>query len=421
MWVALALSVQAGCSPTTRGEGEPGDTEDGLVESSQALHYAERAGDDALAQMLESALAARRRTPSQADITRVEACLTEMLRRGGERWKTVLSESLKRIEPSASDDNYIHNLEILTALRRLEGKPDPVEVEAAILKPEEATFPELPTAAVTLRCREPVVLTLSGDYRSGRWERWRFEARDEAGQERPVILFFGDGILGGMYSRGLMKPGETWQTHLLMSSYLEPLEPGGYSLRILYSDVDAIASAADLRGRILCRSDPIPLLIRPRQVELNPDEQKDARAQIRILEAERPVKVWVGRLRPEMHDLIGAESPGGKLLAMRWKAVPPLIEALTDPTSSLHTRAWALALLFSLTGLADPRNELGVLGPYESREIRSWGLMSSTGGGFGFSPMPKSRSGTSKLSAEAQKPFVERWKNWSRFFQVLQK
>lgn len=74
----------------------------------------------------------------------MQVCLSEMLRRGGERWKRVVSAALARIEADPKDRGELENLELLTALRRMEGKRDPVVLEVEARRKIRTTFPGLP-------------------------------------------------------------------------------------------------------------------------------------------------------------------------------------------------------------------------------------------------------------------------------------
>ena len=107
------------------------------------------------------------------------------------------------------------------------------------------------------------------------------------------------------------------------------------------------------------------------------------------------------------------DSPAGKLLTMKWKAVPAMIDAAMDETTSPVQRAWLLALLASITGAHDPRDESGLLGSYECNET-GWNVWGGTpgqmSGGIGFGGTC-SVSG-SPIEPDRQLEFANRWRGW---------
>ena len=109
------------------------------------------------------------------------------------------------------------------------------------------------------------------------------------------------------------------------------------------------------------------------------------------LEVAKPVKVVDGTYGKWAHDFIRPESPQGKLLKHGLKSAPPLIGALRDETMSAEKRAWILSLLYSVTGLNDPRQG-SALASYECAEgpWQVWGTGPSGAGcgGVGLPSIP---------------------------------
>jgi len=125
----------------------------------------------------------------------------------------------------------------------------------------------LPTVVVTLRSadveRVPLWLKRGGDGRSGREARWRFEVKDSRGNILPARKW--DSFVGGgIYSENLEGPAEFWQTALPMSRYIGSLEPGEYSVSMLYHNEVTIADIedpGDLKRLIIFRSKPFKLTV----------------------------------------------------------------------------------------------------------------------------------------------------------------
>jgi hypothetical protein len=96
-----------------------------------------------------------------------------------------------------------HSIGSLTALRRVQHKPDPLLVSVDERK-VECTYPDLPlfqAAVINVDAEQlPLELQIGGDYRTGRFERWRFEVKDKAGKYFPIRTVFGFGKGGGLNS-----------------------------------------------------------------------------------------------------------------------------------------------------------------------------------------------------------------------------
>ena len=298
-----------------------------------------------------------------------EAVLSEAIHRGGPDWEGFLREALALAR--AEEDGYRRaDLELLTALRRVQGRRDPLRVVLLNPAPLEATFPELPALSVALENadEEDEVFTLSrgGDYRSGRQARWRLAVHDEGGAPVPGLPgLMGPG--GGLHSRGPFEPGERWTTELRTGRFVELPRPGRYGVQVLYHDQLAIADEADVAGRIVSGSEPFTLYWKPRAIELPAADRERARALIAALDPEEAV--WLTETPFGAWDGGAGEStsPSEALYRMGYRALPPLFEALEEPDLEPGRRAWVLALLYSISGLRDPRRERGILGDYTFR------------------------------------------------------
>ena len=77
------------------------------------------------------------------------------------------------------------NVELLTALRRIQKKADPLKIVVSLPDDLTANITPLPIFDVALVSadveRTPLWIIQGGDYRSGRESRWRFEVKDAEG------------------------------------------------------------------------------------------------------------------------------------------------------------------------------------------------------------------------------------------------
>jgi hypothetical protein len=306
---------------------------------------------------------------------------------------------------------------LVTALRRVQKKPDPLVVVLDAKARIEATPLSLPR----LKCiinnvdseKAAVGFRDGGDSRSGRQARWRIVVRNSKGVELPERSLTGIIISGGQCLEREIKYGQTWETTLDVRSFVRIDEPGTYSLEVLYHDTKSIADEADIDGLIVARSKPIVLVVRPLVIDVSPQERKQIAQWIAILDGEKRLKIVAGTYGTWAHKFVSPSTPEGSILSVGVKAVPSLIEALADKSLSENKRAWLLALLFSATGENDPRRPFGAVGAYEYRETgwQLWGE-SSEGGQSGCLAMPSEGTSTGSTDRETQDRLIETWKDW---------
>jgi hypothetical protein len=347
-----------------------------------------------------------------------EAYFTELVRRGG-----------KQVEAYLEEGKLSRNLERLTALRRVQKKPDPLEIQIRGGQDREAIFPRLPHFAVALSSVDeeetPVRFTEGGDYRSGRQARWRFEVRDGKGN----LLAIEDSDIpgsmegGGLFVEGTLKHDESWDTTLDMNRFAQ-LPPGDYMVRIMYHDHLTIADLPHVFGLIVCRSGSIRLHVQPRVIDRTRQEREEAARWVAKLDDKAMPLMLVGTEYGEhIHKHIPPDTPPGKLLAIGWKAVPTLLDELDREKITPGRRAWTLALLYSITGWNSPRHENGVLASYEYLE-GGWQIMGGrngrmSGGGMGFTSGGSSRGG--KIDEAKQRAFAKRWVAFRDYFVVRER
>jgi hypothetical protein len=272
-------------------------------------------------------------------------------------------------------------------------------------------FPDLPAvrAAIVNIGNETCYFTEGGDYRSGRRDRFRFEVRNERREVVPIREHRGMG--GGLSARSELAPRKRWKVTLHPSSYLAPVPPGKHTVRILYHDRRTISNAKSVEGLILVASASWCLEVKPRIVERTAEQRTIADAAIAALAEKGPVKI--ARHVAWRDGYVDPASADGRLLALGWTAVPSLVDALEREGLGVGRRARILALLYSVTGLGDPRRG-DILGSYEARIGRP--PTSESGGILG--PGRTTSTSDSPPPAEAQAPLVERWRAWRRHLEV---
>ena len=355
-----------------------------------------------------------------------EPCLSEVVRRGGKTWEAYLIAKLKTlnrrgtkpIEPANDTEPGINsNLELLTALRRVQKKPDPLVVVLDTKATIEATPLSLPRLRVAVKNvdseKAAVGFTDGGEYRSGRQARWRIVVRNDKAAELPEKALRGIIIGGGQCQERVLKYGESWETVLDVRSFVRINQPGTYSLEVLYHNTKTIADESDVSGLIVARSKPIVLVVRPLAIEITSQERKQIAEWIAALDANKRLKIVAGTYGKWAHKFVPPTTPEGKLLDTGVKAVPVLIEALADKSLSEKKRAWLLALLFSATGENDPRDLFGAVGAHDYQETgwQIWGGPPGEGPSGGLA-MPGEGTSTGSTDRGAQDKLIETWKDW---------
>ncbi|MHC4548822.1 MAG: hypothetical protein ACYTEZ_08585 [Planctomycetota bacterium] len=361
-------------------------------------------GDDALAERWKALEKARESDDlSYEQESEREAVLCEFVRRGGDRW-------VRELAPLARAPA---DLRVLTALRRLQKRPDPVRIDVAGPR-FECVFPDLPTVRVELRVIDelPVTVQQGGNYRSGRQARWRFSGKSFVSTKRW-------GMGGGISESGAMKRGETWSTELAMGSFIEPLLPGTHEATVLYDDEDPIANRSTVEGLICCRSKPFAVVVKPRAVRVTRDGRAEVVRELARLDANVSRKLVLGEFGPGNHELIPRDSSAGKIMRRGWEAVPVLIEALDDKALTPKRRAWVLALLSNITQALHPESMEDVYGAYVAES--GWGPVKGTKNGelqdgMGWKRSRFSYDGEAKL--EAQLEHAAKWKRFRKGLRI---
>jgi tetratricopeptide (TPR) repeat protein len=358
--------------------------------------------------------------------------LLEMVRRKGPTITRFLTskhnellEAHKDLDTQTARGRY-PTLELLTALRRAQNKPDPLPIILGVAEQEETIFPNLPVIDAALVNKDyqkkPILYKNGGDYRSGRAERWRFSVRGSQGNIMRIKPRE-DPDCGGFFTRSTLKANESWDTVLDMRRYID-LPPGDYTVTVEYSDQEEISSLLHTAAFLLCRSDPFKLHVQPRVIDVTRQDREAVKAVIASLDEKSRVKILEGTYAKADHAFIALDSPPGKILTLGWRAVPQLLDALEDDKLAPQRRAWVLALLFSITSWNDPTDEPAAIGPYDFRG-RGWAV---SGGRNGKTIVLGAGSGSGKLVYTAdkiddkvQRQFATKWKAFRDYIVIREK
>lgn len=262
-------------------------------------------------------------------------------------------------------DRLSNNLELLTALRRVQKKPDPISIQVIQPKGLKAIPRKLPTFSVKLKSvdveKTPVWMQLiPHGHGSHREAQWRFEVKTAAGNQLPVRPnpnSFRHGFRhgGGMKSDGWLTSGDYLDTVLPMADFIEIPEPGEYTVTLMYHPklpIADITNIAELDDLIIFRSESFKLTVSKGPKLVIQDTRNDRTnvlSSVAQLPNEGLVKVVGGVYDEDDFEFLSPKSPAGRILLLNWQAVPALLDSLSDANLSRHRKAWILSLLYSIT------------------------------------------------------------------------
>lgn len=352
----------------------------------------------------------------------LESLLVEVSFRKSADWEGVLKQTLKEVRlPSNSKGETegkldTRDLEVLTVLRRLQKKPQPMSIRFAPLPRMQWEFPTLPVLKISARRHmdepEDFRFKFGGDYRSGRQTRWTILVWDSQGRLLPRRgrIGFG-GVGGGVFHRGPMGV-QVWESNLSLTSFLDaPVLPGRYRGCIAYHDEVSIADRAKLGGYVLSYSAPFEFEVAHRMVEESKITDQGIRSLVHGLPVDGEVKILSATYSKSAHDFIDPGSAAGKLLSEGWHVVPALTRHLADPDLTSTQRAWGLGILHSITSCKDPTEERALVGTYVKQSGGFWiqnkidGKFSNAGGGIGAT----STSSGGEVDSTAQLESLKEW------------
>jgi len=366
--------------------------------------------DDAALERRYEELLAKVRKDSTSRRESFELLLLEMVRRGGARWEAYVAAKLKETRDPANEELRWRGpgeLEVLTALRRLQGKPDPLALVIQTESVLEATFPDTPTVVFAMKNvdTESFGVTDGGSYRSGRFARCNVLAVAPDGSTLPPREW-GGGMAGGMSSTRTLAPGESMDGALPLGDYVALAQPGAYRVRLRYHDEDDIDSLADLRGRLFTSSEEFRAQIRPRRIELTQTRLDELRGWIQAIDAKKAIPLVSGHWHAGMTFTGAAKDPEDKLFRAGFEAVPALYAAMQDKATGPEHRAWVFGMLWNILGIENPgdHNHRAALG--NIKWIGTWPTSTEEArqnfGEFGeSSPM--------SIDSEAQDALADAW------------
>jgi hypothetical protein len=191
----------------------------------------------------------------------VETCLTEIVRRKGEHWEAFLTTELAR-ERAKILPSSIHDLALLTALRRVQGKPDPLAIKLAGPPELECRIGEALKVSVQLRNvdadGEAFQFTFGPRFDGDRLpidsaERFAMEVLDASGERIPSIPI--EPLSGSIpFEQGSFEQALELHFELSLDSYVHWPGAGEFQARIHFHEVDEIAMASDPFGWITSTS-----------------------------------------------------------------------------------------------------------------------------------------------------------------------
>ena len=288
-----------------------------------------------------------------------EGLLGEMARRGGARWNAYLERLHAELAAASKEGSWEAETLLLPtfrALRRVQGRPDPLRLELAGEGRIECTFPALPVLNFELRnvdATESLELVRGGSYRSGRFARLRFDLRRADGSSVPPLPNE-VGMGGGMSTTETLAPEETLSGEADMARYVEPLPPGEYRFRLQYHDQEDIDELLDVRHWMVVESEEVVLIVSPRRVRLTRAEHAAFAHDLRAIDPAKSVLLTSSAWWPDMKFTGAADTPEERLFRAGWQALPALLEALADSTLADAHADWAMGLCFDITGLNPP-------------------------------------------------------------------
>jgi len=345
-----------------------------------------------------------------------DRCLCEVLKRGGKEWDSLLSEFW---DSRPARGGMFTEAVLRTALCRVRKKPDPIEIRVLDGDEVRVTMPSWPRFRVSLANTDPdgipIYAILGRRHMMGRWEEWRMVVTREDGANLPWKAESKMGVMVLDEPEPVqLKKDKEFRTVLRLYPYVQLSAPGRYTVRLQYhSAALPIAGLKDVSGLILCESKPFRLIVEGPTIKMTKKEVATARKAAADLKGTGPAKLLLARYGPAHASFAPADSPEGKLLALGWKAVPEMIASLDAPELTVDKRAWILGLLFSVTGLNDPRLDDGVLGDFSYRTAS--GPQSRPGGGGGLLGGSGSGSHTGrKIVPEKQRAFAQTWSEFGK-------
>jgi hypothetical protein len=202
-----------------------------------------------------------------------ESCLVEMSRRGIAEELQEHYDALMTQSAGKSGSDFPNNLELLTALRRAQGMPDPLIITIRLDGAKEPfnkfQAPTISAVIENIDVGHESVFLLQGSDRNR--ERWRFVLTDEQGRRVADSNFVSLAMGGGLGSIGPFQYGEKsrWNYAFDLRHYVSPPPSGKYQLQVLYHNSLGIAHERDCSGLIVVKSEPVSVVASNREVRIS--------------------------------------------------------------------------------------------------------------------------------------------------------
>lgn len=329
--------------------------------------------DDALEAALRAALAKGGRDGNTTRDWVLQ--LAEVVRRApshGARWERVVREiDARQMEERAralalqdADDLRAdptnepspppaHDRHVLTTLRRLEGKPDPIVLEVQGAPVLRARFPTVPKVRAVLRnvdLSETVHVEFWCEHRDVAarlvTSSASMSATDCTAEETNVSV-----CRHPQWIDVDLPPGGVASVELSLPLLVPRVEPGELDLVL---ELDEGLRDRDAPSAFALASAPFRLERSAPPIRLARATYDALRADLRSIARDACVKLVREPWSPDTTFARDDEGPEDRLFRAGWSALPVLIDALDDPRVEPRHQEWALGLLFDLTGLHQP-------------------------------------------------------------------
>jgi len=266
-----------------------------------------------------------------------EPLLIELSRRPKARWIPVVERQL-----ALASDSVALSLPLLTTLRRLQGRPDPVRVERVGMDPIVVEWPG--DTFIKARAVNDDAEGAKFAVSSAGIEQWFVQILDAGGNRVPAVSRF---FLGEVMATQVVLSRQDAVDGGGNLEHADALAPGQYRVRVLYHGSDALGWPWRRDWLVISASDEIPLKVVPRRIRTDRNEQAKLAAAFAgtLIEApsaldEASFQAWLFAVR-EAQDV---------LTEAGWRSVPMLIEVLEDEHAATDARARAFDQLTSITG-----------------------------------------------------------------------
>src|SRR5262245_6487399 len=221
---------------------------------------------------------------------RYDPCLLEMAHRQlAERLQKHYDITVARYDGEFKFRRIIYAAELLTALRRAQGKADPLSLTVKLgSRPPWAEHYAGPCLQVIIKnedvFKESVWFEDGGDDRGGRRERWRFQLTDDRGNQ-VLDSNYAPMMGGGVSSCGPLAFGDTGSrfNFFELRKYVAPPQPGRYTLRVFYHNNVSIADERDTSSLIVFKSEPISVIVHNPSPRSANQRRSDSRRPLTVL------------------------------------------------------------------------------------------------------------------------------------------